>query len=270
MPLRGVTTPAGVFAGAPAWPVITLDTHAPEVTWGTPVGTTAGELLQVAYTLDEPELLDATLTLIDGRVLVLSVYADRLELVLPADASDGPATVRARVRDDVANEAIRELVVVITGVPYVPPQTPPTPARPGWPVPRRPREQREHVVQVRSRVRARSSARVGATRRSRERLVVVGHARLAGPRRATPLVDYERGGLRARSSTRKATSSTSSRRSRRMEASDDEVAAFAFGDDLPSAPPTRTSRGSAATTSRPTSPTATARCGRPASSRSRA
>jgi hypothetical protein len=188
MPLRGVTTPAGVFAGAPAWPVITLDTHAPEVTWGTPVGTTAGELLQVAYTLDEPELLDATLTLIDGRVLVLSVYADRLELVLPADASDGPATVRARVRDDVGNEAIRELVIVITGVPYVPPQTPPTPARPGWPQPRRRREQREHVVQVRSRVRARSSARVGATRRSRERLVVVGHARLAGPRRATAVV----------------------------------------------------------------------------------
>jgi hypothetical protein len=118
----------------------------------------------------------------------MSVHADRLELLLPADAPEGPGRVRARVRDDVGNEAARELVVAIVGVPYVPPEPPPTLVRPGWPAPRR-RRPRERVVRGRSRVRARSRVRVAPARRVRTRLMATSHARLvAGPPPNTAVV----------------------------------------------------------------------------------
>ena len=84
---------------------LVLDTRAPRVAWGAVAGTSAGELLRVAYTVDEPELTAATLRLPDGRELVASVLADRIELYLPPDTPSGAATLVAHVVDDLGNQA---------------------------------------------------------------------------------------------------------------------------------------------------------------------
>jgi hypothetical protein len=91
------------------------------LTWGAVTGTTAGELLRVEYTLSRPELVSAELVLADGRRLTMIVAADHLEVLLPPDTPDGPATVVAQL-DDGARTATAELIVFLTGVPLVPPQ----------------------------------------------------------------------------------------------------------------------------------------------------
>lgn len=132
-----------------------LDTRAPVVTWGATSGTTAGELLIVGYTLDEPALISATIQLADGRTLPLTDTGLTLETLLPPDTPDGNATIRALVRDDVLNEATRTLVIQLTGtivvVPDAPAPTPGFPAR--TPRPRR-RRVAPTVVTTRSRARA--------------------------------------------------------------------------------------------------------------------
>jgi hypothetical protein len=179
---RTVVLPAPVFT-------LELDTTAPVVTWGAVGGTTAGELLQVAYTLDDPELLEATLRLVDGREVAMDVLGDRLELLLPADAYNGPATVRALVRDDVGNQATRELVVAITGVPYTPPEPPtPPPAPGGGGRPRPARERSRRRVQSRSRLRTRSAAVATVRRRSHAVTAVDSSAAIAGARRGRTVV----------------------------------------------------------------------------------
>jgi hypothetical protein len=111
---------------------LTLDTHAPVVTWGPVTDPNAGEDMTVLYSLNEPALDHATFTLIDGRVLSMTDLGDRLTVHLPDDAPDGPAVVSAYVVDDVLNAATRTLSVVVSGVPFTPP-TPPAPTQGGFP-----------------------------------------------------------------------------------------------------------------------------------------
>lgn len=137
---------------------LTLDTHAPVVTWGGVGGTNAGELLQVGYQLDEPALISAELVLSDGRRLAMADTGLTLELNLPADTPDGWATIRALVRDDVLNEATRTLAVRLTGT-IVQPQ--PEPSVGGLPTPPRPtRRRRRRTVTSRSTVRPRGATAV--------------------------------------------------------------------------------------------------------------
>src|SRR4051794_27230621 len=84
----------GYAYGQPDWRRVTVNAW---LTWGAVGGTTAGELLQVAYSVTHPAVTGATLVLADGRRLAMTVYPDRLELLLPEDTPDGPATVIAEL-----------------------------------------------------------------------------------------------------------------------------------------------------------------------------
>lgn len=99
---------------------LTLDTRAPEVTWGAIAGTHAGELLRVAYTIDEPQIVAATLRLPDGRELVASALEDRIEVYLPPDIAPGLATLVAGVVDDVGNAADVELDILLSAALAIP------------------------------------------------------------------------------------------------------------------------------------------------------
>lgn len=107
--------------------VLTLDTTAPDVVFGGAGGTTAGELLQLEYVSSEP-LEHAELRLRDGRTLAMSVGDGVLEVLLPADTPEGPVTLAAF--DDVGNEAVYPALLVLAGVPYVPPEPSPGPPPP--------------------------------------------------------------------------------------------------------------------------------------------
>lgn len=105
---------------------LTLDTHAPVVAWETPTGATAGELLQLPYTTGEA-IEDAWIILGDHRRLDFDVFADRLEVLLPPDTPNGPATVH--YRDDVWNEGTHTIALV--GVIVAPePESPGVPRGP--------------------------------------------------------------------------------------------------------------------------------------------
>lgn len=179
-----------------SWFQLTLDTHAPVVQWGEPTGTTAGELLRVPYTLNEPGVESATLTLADGRALAMSVLAGRLEVLLPPDAPDGIVTVRASLVDDVGNWAQAvPLSFPIGGTIVVPPtEPPPVPSRPAGLKPR-PRK----FVSSRSRLRTSCPAEVrrGAVRvrtaadtasRASTRARTAGSSQLAASSSATTMV----------------------------------------------------------------------------------
>lgn len=104
--------------------VIDLDSAAPVIAWGPATGLTAGELLQIAYEIDEPEVIGAELTLVGGTVLTMTVASDRLTVLLPYDAPAGLATISAYVRDAAGNEAIRSTTVLIAGTIVVIPPAP--------------------------------------------------------------------------------------------------------------------------------------------------
>lgn len=149
--------------------ILKLDTQAPVVTWGAYAGNIAGELLQVAYTIDEPEITSAEIELGDSRVLPLDIHPDRVETLLPPDTPQSPATIRAFVSDDVGNIATREFVLLLNGV-IVEPEVPPTPpggvGQPAGRVERGAvRDRATAVGTTRSRVRAVSRCRdIGTTR----------------------------------------------------------------------------------------------------------
>lgn len=97
---------------AGSWFEVRLDTHGPAVGFGAIAGATGGELLQLAYTSDEPI---ASATLVHGsRRLALTVHADRLEAQLPVSWPDGLAAIE--VLDDVDNATTYADVVDIDSV----------------------------------------------------------------------------------------------------------------------------------------------------------
>jgi hypothetical protein len=149
---------------------LTLDTRAPVVTWGAVGGATAGEMLTVLYSSDEP-LGVARLWLPDGRRLDMTIEPDRLTLLLPADAPDGVSWIHAY--DDVMNEAPRQ-AVNISGVIVVPPPEPPvTPGPPQRGQPSLHPVQTPQTRRSRSRGVARSrSSTTRAPRRVRSRSAI--------------------------------------------------------------------------------------------------
>lgn len=135
---------------------LTLDTTAPQITWGAQAGATAGELLQLGYTLDEPGIVSAQLELADGRNLALADTGLTLEAQLPPDTPNGPATVRVVVRDELLNQATRTRTIFLVGVVVIP-EGPP--AAGGLPSPARRRPQpNARVIRVRSQVPTTSSS----------------------------------------------------------------------------------------------------------------
>lgn len=145
---------------------LTLDTHAPVITWGAVGGNNAGELLQVAYTVNEPAVDSAVLELQDGRVLAMSVLPDRLEVLVPYDAPP-QGTITAVAVDDLDNLASYALVVSLVGGVGAPPT--PIADRGNAPMPtgpsRRTSERQERRIDSRSRARTSSTTRVAARRR---------------------------------------------------------------------------------------------------------
>jgi hypothetical protein len=139
-----------------SWFQLTLDTRAPLVEWGAVAGTTAGELLRVAYVADESGVDSAVLSLPDGRALEMAVLADRLEVALPPDTPAGTATVTALAIDDVDNAALYTLDIAVTGA-LVAPEAPPR-TFPAAPAPLRPRPRK--FITSRSRLRGSCPAQV--------------------------------------------------------------------------------------------------------------
>jgi hypothetical protein len=158
---------------------LVLDTTAPSVSWGAAGGTTAGELLQIAYSADEP-IDSADLTLADGRVLMFTIGAAVLSVNLPADTPAGPADVR--VRDDVGNERVYAALIVLQGA--IVPVPVPTPVARTLAPPPRTRRARLIVHVSRARVRSSCMVRARAHNTSRARVdrrsSIAARARRAG------------------------------------------------------------------------------------------
>lgn len=146
---------------------LTLDTHAPQVTWGEATGVGPGELLHVPFELDEPAMQSATIRLADGQVLTMAVVGSELQVELPLDTPDGNALISAIVRDDVWNQATVTSTVRLTGIILPPPPPPDQPVAPGHPSPDRLRGPARRLVQRRSAATASSSTTIRVQRRQR-------------------------------------------------------------------------------------------------------
>lgn len=139
----------------PASFTIVVDLTAPQLTWGTPTGTTAGDVLRVPFTVDEDGVVAADLALADGRHVAVAIRDGYLEALLPVDLETGVGTLTATTRDDVANEATWTLAIALQGVVQPPlPDRPPAGRPPG--IQRRPRK----FIQTRSAARARDPLEV--------------------------------------------------------------------------------------------------------------
>lgn len=141
--------------------LLTLDTHAPQLTWGATSGTTAGELLHLEYMLDEPGVQSATITLGDGRELALTDTGSVLEALLPADTPNGAGTVRVVVRDEVWNTHTYTRVLLLAGVVVEPTPAPDQTPAPAGGLPRREPRRRQpeaRTVTTRARLTARGRA----------------------------------------------------------------------------------------------------------------
>lgn len=100
--------------------LVTLDTTAPVVTWGTITGAVITEELTAPYTSDEA-LAYAWLVLPDLREIAMTIHPDRLTVMVPGDAPEGTGYIK--VTDDVGNPSVHK-EVHISGV--IPVQTTPT------------------------------------------------------------------------------------------------------------------------------------------------
>lgn len=150
-----------------------LDTAAPTVTFGAVGGTTAGELLQINYTISEPSITTASIRLADGRTLALEVLSDRLQVLLPPDTPDGNATVTVHTADDVGNTRTQTQVVVLHGTVVVPPVIEPSPFTPQPPMEHPFRRRRGHAVvrtTTRTRIRAQQHDEAAVIASSNERI----------------------------------------------------------------------------------------------------
>jgi hypothetical protein len=141
--------------------LLDLDTAAPHVTWGEPNGALAGQTLVVPYSSEE-EILAATVTLLDGRVLEANVSAGVITVALPNDTPNGTVTVHA-IRE-LGNYAA--LTIPVVGVIVLTRDRPPG-GRP-WETTRRPPRVRQakHDVVERETAVASCTTRISTRRRS--------------------------------------------------------------------------------------------------------
>lgn len=102
-----------------------LDTAAPVVSFGVPSNNAPGETLVVPYTVNEPWVVGATLTLGDGRQVAGVVTEETITVEVPDDAPSS-AVLTVSTKDDVWNEGVSALAVQLDGV--VQPSPPPVPA----------------------------------------------------------------------------------------------------------------------------------------------
>lgn len=146
----------------PTTVVLTLDTAAPVVDF-TFAEVWPGETFRASYVSDEP-LAWAWLELPDGRRVDATILADRVEALVPYDATAGAG--RLHVFDDVGNKVVFD--VRIEGA--VPPTEVPTPVG-GWPQPRAGVAPRRHRYDTRLSVRTTyQQSQRGITSTSRVRL----------------------------------------------------------------------------------------------------
>lgn len=147
-----------------------LDTTPPIVTFGAVSSVEAGQLLQVAYTLNAEEIDESPYTVLAAVIIpssgpqeTLSIFPDHVEAVLSPAIAGGPAIVRLTTSaDDVGNFGVYDLnvtVVAPTGTPTGfrgrgPGIVPTAPAR---------RRRPQPVLRgVRSRIRTRSALHLEA------------------------------------------------------------------------------------------------------------
>lgn len=150
---------------------LALDTHAPQVTWGIATGVEPGETFAQPYTLNEPAIQSATIRLVDGRVLTMTVGGSELTVDLPLDSYAGNAKISAVVRDDVWNQATVTRTVRLEGEILPPPLDVPS-AMPVGGIPTdRLRGPARRLVERRSAARATSTTRISAQRRQRRTAV---------------------------------------------------------------------------------------------------
>jgi hypothetical protein len=156
--------------------LLTLDTQAPQVEFGAVSGAEAGQLLQVAYTVDEPGVVEARFRSSSNQITPLTVHPDRVEGYLEPTTTGGNGWVELTSRDDVDNEAVWQLqfqVISPIAAPMGPPARGPAPT-PTAPMPPPP-ERRRRRVRSRVRIGARTRATHGI--RSRSRVEVASHSR---------------------------------------------------------------------------------------------
>jgi len=101
-------------------------------------------------------VVSAQFQLPDGRVLVMTVLADRLTVHLPVDSPRGIGTISAFVRDAAGNTATRTREVVLDGVIPVEPVTRPG----GFPLAPPRRTPTAEIRRTRTRAATRSQYRV--------------------------------------------------------------------------------------------------------------
>lgn len=149
--------------------VLKLDTTPPVITWGPVTNAVATETMTVLYILDEPEMVEATLTLTDNRALQCLVSSDRITVDIPADAPEGIALLTAKLVDEVGNETLATLDIPVSGT--LPPEPPSYPIIPSPPV--------EEPWRTRSRAVTRTRYSVLATRRLPSRATIRSRTRIA-------------------------------------------------------------------------------------------
>lgn len=120
-----------------SWFQLTLDTHAPVVTFGAP--DSSGGALSIPYTIDEPSIASAWVVDSAGLRVDLAVEPSRLYGVLPGTVTAGWATVTAHAVDAVGNAHDYTLAVMLAGAAPAPEPTGPPPSRPS-PIAPRPRK----------------------------------------------------------------------------------------------------------------------------------
>jgi hypothetical protein len=155
---------------------LTLRTHAPVITWGALSGYVPGGAFSVAYTLDEPAIIDARLIDFDGVVFPLTIESDRLTVNLPDTVALGQATVEADVLDDVDNATTRTLTLAIQAT-IIPPQ-PVQQVVTGLPRETPPPRRREEHKRSRSTLRVRTASRVLVAAVEQTRIAVGTEARV--------------------------------------------------------------------------------------------
>lgn len=146
--MRGVLTPIGIF------PLTAFR-------WGSATGTTAGELLQVAYS--NGPITAATIELADGRELELAVdVPDVVSVLLPPDTPDGWAQITGTLEDG----TVVRTRVYLTGVVVKPPDAGGFKLGPG-------RRRRElQVITSPSRIVVGSTTEIHVRRRAPARVVL--------------------------------------------------------------------------------------------------